>query len=273
MFVGRGFGRSAGPSTGRSALPGGGRLRCGSTRIATGIGACVRGIAAGLGPASSARCRLGFPGWSFARAGRFDEALGPVGLAAVGGLPASAPSGCGLGLGLLTQLNRGASPGGFIGLARGGVLAGPGLPGARPAQLGRELGAQHLLELRRNFAPWLGRVATASAGRDHAAAMLLRLWLALRSLVASPLLLRLRLRLTRGLRIARRRPATVAFAIDGRGIGAPHPAATSALTPATASAATASFCQQVLWDLRLGVVVLIRRDRREPLRSTGHADL
>ena len=60
-----------------------------------------------------------------------------------------------------------------------------GAPAARLAQLRRKLGAQELLELRRNLAPRFGRVAATATGQS-AAAMRLGLGAARRSLVATP---------------------------------------------------------------------------------------
>ena len=101
--------------------------------------------------------------------------------------------------------------------------------------------------------------------------LLLRLWLPYRPIVATA---RRLLRLARRLGVARRHGPAVALPIHGGGIGAARsataPAATATLT---ASAAAATFGQKVFRDLRLGVVVLFRRYRRESGRPSGHADL
>jgi hypothetical protein len=106
--------------------------------------------------------------------------------------------------------------------------------------------------------------------------MLLRLGLGLarRPLVAATH--HLGLGLAGRLGIARRRRPAVALTVHGRGVGAAVAtgstlAATTALAPTTA--ATASLGKEVFGDLRLGKVVLLRRDRRESRRPAGHADL
>jgi hypothetical protein len=129
---------------------------------------------------------------------------------------------------------------------------------ARAAQLRRELGAQDLLQLRRNLSPGLGRIATTAPWQCSTATRLrLRLALARRPLVAASWLLSLGL--TSRFGVPRRRPS-VPLAVDGRGIRAPDaptPAPALALALALAATAAALLGQQILGDLRLGKVVLV----------------
>jgi hypothetical protein len=102
--------------------------------------------------------------------------------------------------------------------------------------------------------------------------MLLRLGLALRALIAPTR----RLRLASRLRIARR-GSSVSLALHRGSVGAANAAAASALASAAGlrlpSAAASPLGEQVLGDLRLGIVIVVGRDRREPLGTSGHPDL
>ena len=102
--------------------------------------------------------------------------------------------------------------------------------------------------------------------------MLLWLGLALRAVIASTRRLRLASRLW-----ITRRGSSVSLALHRGSVGAANSAATSTLASATGlplpSAAASPLGQQVLWDLRLGVVLVVGCDRREALGTSGHPDL
>jgi hypothetical protein len=104
--------------------------------------------------------------------------------------------------------------------------------------------------------------------------MLLWLGLALRAVIAPTRRLRLASRLW-----ITRRGTSVSLALHRGSVGAANSAATSTLASATGlplplpSAAASPLGQQVLGDLRLGVVLVVGCDRRDSLGTSGHPDL